>query len=95
MFKTLVKEDKNGWPGRMFSFWPPVFFGLQDAINPCGLASLIIFISFLSIVAQTRKRLIFCGLVTILAAGLTKSFFVFGGFDALLGQSFIFQMIRS
>lgn len=94
MSKTLVKEDKNGWPGRMFSFWPPVFFGLQDAINPCGLASLIIFISFLSVVAKTRKRLIWCGLIVILAAGMAKAVFVLGEFDALLQQTFVFDMIR-
>lgn len=94
MLKELLRQDKNGWAGRMFSFCPPFFLGLQDSLNPCGLASLIIFLAFLAVVAKTRKRLIWCGLVFILMAALTRAFFVLGGLDTLLNQSFIFNMIR-
>lgn len=94
MFQEKFLQNKIGRSERMFSFWPPVLFGLQDAINPCGLASFIIFITFLSVIAKTRKRLIGCGLVVILIAGAVKALFVLGGFDELLQETFVFDMIR-
>ena len=58
----------NLWTKDFFLLIPALQVGMEDSLNPCGLASVVTFILFLSIVGKTKKRLFFLGLFYLIAA---------------------------
>ncbi|MBF0522658.1 MAG: hypothetical protein HQL24_06340 [Candidatus Omnitrophica bacterium] len=94
MSQSSVK-DRGFWPGSMFALWPPFCLGFKDCTNCSGLANVVIFIMFLSLIGKTRKRLIWCGLLFILSAGLINFFLTLGLFDFVLNRQNILRDART
>ena len=79
--------------GMRLSFLPIFSAGLIDGVNPCAFATLLFFISFLSLRGRNRKQTALFGLV--FAAGIFIAYFFIGlGLFNLLRMSMNFTLLR-
>ncbi|MBN1869435.1 MAG: hypothetical protein JW847_02510 [Candidatus Omnitrophica bacterium] len=67
-----------------FVLLPAFTVGIKDGINPCGLASALILILYLSWIGYTQKRVFTFGLLFIMASIVTQFGLVQGVFDVFL-----------
>ena len=76
----------------------PVFLaGLIDGVNPCAFATLVFFISFLSIQGRSRREILITGVLFTLSVFLAYFFLGFGLFNALrliIDTSFIRLVLK-
>lgn len=87
------RADRRPRKGMRLSFLPIFLAGLIDGINPCAFATLLFFISFVSLRGRTKKETALFGLV--FAAGIFIAYFFIGlGLFNLLRMSINFTMIR-
>ncbi len=93
--KIIEGAGADGRPrkGMRLSFLPIFLAGLIDGINPCAFATLLFFISFVSLRGRTKKETALFGFV--FAAGIFIAYFFIGlGLFNLLRMSINFTLIR-
>ncbi|MCK5673668.1 MAG: hypothetical protein KAH95_09835, partial [Spirochaetales bacterium] len=61
-----------------FSILPVFIAGLIDGVNPCAFATLVFFISFLSIQGRTRREILITGILFTLSVFIAYFFLGFG-----------------
>jgi cytochrome c biogenesis protein CcdA len=96
-FRPRIGEEEgaDGRPrkGMRLAFLPIFLAGLIDGINPCAFATLLFFISFVSLRGRTKKETALFGLV--FAAGIFIAYFFIGlGLFNLLRMSINFTLVR-
>ena len=77
-----------------FALFPAFTAGIGDSINPCGLASALILIMYLSLVGYTQKRVFWLGLLFILFSGLTHFGLAAGFFDYIIATPGVMHTLR-
>ena len=77
-----------------FAFLPAFTVGIQDGINPCGFASALIFILYLSFIGYTQKRVFFLGLLFIVSSGATHFGLAAGLFDFIITAPVVMLFFR-
>jgi cytochrome c biogenesis protein CcdA len=71
---------------------PILFAGVVDSINPCAFATIVFFLSYMSLVLKkSRSEVFFAGLVFIAAVFITYFFIGVGIFKAVLGLTGILK----
>ncbi|MFP4562117.1 MAG: cytochrome c biogenesis CcdA family protein [Spirochaetia bacterium] len=90
---TEENAPESGNKRMRLSFLPVFSAGLIDGVNPCAFATLLFFISFLSLRGRSRKQTALFGLV--FAAGIFIAYFFIGlGLFNLLRMSMNFTLLR-
>lgn len=79
-----------------FSFaLPPVFkVGIYDGINPCGFATALIFVLYLSSVGYTQKRVFWLGLLFIVSSVVAQFGLACGLCDFIVTVPFVMLFLR-
>ena len=67
--------------------------GLGDSINPCVLASVLLFIVYISFQGKSKRRIFFLGLLYILASVRMQQMIIAGFWDGLLMNSVVQRLI--
>jgi cytochrome c biogenesis protein CcdA len=71
---------------------PILFAGVVDSINPCAFATIVFFLSYMSLVLKkSRSEVFFAGLVFIAGVFITYFFIGVGIFKAVLGLTGILK----
>ena len=73
---------------------PAFAAGLTDSVNPCALATSVLFIIFLSVFGVTEKYIRVGGITFIIAFFLTKLVLILGLFDFVLGPLKVQMYLR-
>ena len=73
---------------------PAFAAGLTDSVNPCALATSVLFIIFLSVFGVTEKYIRVGGITFIIAFFLTKLVLILGLFDFALGPLKVQMYLR-
>lgn len=67
-----------------FALLPAFKAGLYDGMNPCGFASALLLVLYLSWVGHTQRRVFWLGLMFIASSAITHFLLATGLFDAMI-----------
>lgn len=93
MFEHLAQTKNNlstSVPWATFQSW---YLGLKDGLNPCALATLLVFQLFIRFFARDRKTIFRIGLSFIVSAFVIYIFLVLGAFDRFLSRGIVHNSI--
>ena len=79
----------------LFTLLPAFKVGVNDAINPCGFATVLVFIYYLSAIGYTQKRVFWFGLLFILSSVAAHFGLTIGFFDPIVTSSLVLLLLRA
>ena len=87
-------DSHNFKPFYFFTLLPAFTVGIQDGINPCGFASALIFIMYLSVAGHTQKSIFWLGLLFIVSSVLAHFGLTIGVLDFIIIAPAIVRLLR-